>query len=233
MHWFTLCDLFKDKTVLWLLFSGTPTTQFFSVYFLNKNVSRKASQLEEKNNVLVFQTFDPSQCQQQNKNPQHLDAFRSFWVVCARNSRTERNHTHSLSYTLHIFTPYICWIPLMKHECWDRVDASLKPVKGQIVDVQESRTLVRCFFRQNHVSLYCVVVLNSKDDLLAIAWPPGHASQIFMRPQTAWRQKHVTYSHNLSYMYDCCSSSSVLPFALLVEPWSHNTERMHHLEHNK
>lgn len=59
----------------------------------------------------------------------------------------------------------------MKHECWDRVVASLKPVKGQIVDVQESRTLVTCFFRQNHVSLYCVVVLNSKDDLLAIAWP--------------------------------------------------------------
>jgi hypothetical protein len=41
---------------------------------------------------------------------------------------------------------------LMKHECWDRVVASLKPVKGQIVDVQESRTLVRCFFQQNHVS---------------------------------------------------------------------------------
>ena len=74
----------------------------------------------------------------------------------------------------------------MKHECWDRVVASLKPAKRQIVDVQEwSRTLVTCFFRQNHVSLYCVVVLNSKDDLLAIAWPPGHASQIFMRPQTA------------------------------------------------
>jgi hypothetical protein len=45
---------------------------------LNKNVSRKASQLEEKKQRIGFQTFDPSQCQQQNKNPQHLDAFRSF-----------------------------------------------------------------------------------------------------------------------------------------------------------
>ena len=144
MHWFTLCDLFKDKIMLWLLFFLGPLPRsFFSILFEQECFKKGKSDWRKKQGIcLGFPTFDPSQCQQQNKNPQHLDTFRSFWVVCARNSRTERTHTHSLSYTLHIFTPYICWIPLMKHECWDRVVASLKPVKGQIVDVQESRTLV-------------------------------------------------------------------------------------------
>ena len=220
MIWFTLCDFQWQNCVVATFFWDPYHVVLFSIFFEQECFKKGKSVWRKKQGIcLGFPTFDLSQCQQQNKNPQHLDIM-SFWVVCARNSRTERTHTHSLSYTLHIFTPYICWIPLMKHECWDRVVASLKPAKGQIVDVQEwSRTLVTCFFRQNHVSLYCVVVLNSKDDLLAIAWPPGHASQIFMRPQTAWRQKHMTYSHNLSYI--CMIVVLVHRYFLSRFWWSH------------
>ena len=153
----------KTKLCCGYFFLGPLPRSFFKYIFWTRMFQERQVSLKKKTRYLSwFPHFWP----------QSMSTTRSFWVVCARNSRTERTHTHSLSYTLHIFTPYICWIPLMKHECWDRVVASLKPVKGQIVDVQEwSRTLVTCSFRQNHVSLYCVVVLNSKDDLLAIAWP--------------------------------------------------------------
>ena len=142
----------------------------------------------------------------------------------------------TLSYTLH--HTYAAF-SLMKHSCWDRVAASPKPAKGQIVDVQEwLHTLVTCFFLQNHASLYRVMGLNSKSNLLAMkhslaAWPcqPENwesKDHKWFEGKNTWDS--LIISHTL---YNCCSSSSVLPFVLLVEPWSHNMERMHYSEYEK
>ena len=52
--------------------------------------------LKKKTGIcLGFPTFDPSQCQQQNKNPQHLDTFKSFELF-ARETVVLREpiHTH-------------------------------------------------------------------------------------------------------------------------------------------
>ena len=50
---------------------------FFSIFF-EQECFKKGKSARRKKQRIGFQTFDPSQCQQQNKNPQHLDAFRSF-----------------------------------------------------------------------------------------------------------------------------------------------------------
>ena len=166
------CDFFNDEILLWLLLLGLPTKQKVLSHF-NKPVSRKGTQFEESNTrvylCLAFSTFE-SPCQQKKSS-----SIWNFGVVCARKSCNYREnlhtHTHTELYTIHMLHSFDETFMLGQSGCLAK---SL--LKDKLLMCRSGCIHLSHVLRQNHASLYRVMVLNSKSNLLAMkhrlaAWP--------------------------------------------------------------